>query len=190
MIQTNNGAEEVVLKTIPVSVQDAFLMLKAAEKILFVPGYGAIKALVSNDMKELSDLLCKEGKQVFYAIHSAAGRKSGCMKIFLEEAGVPEEQLVELNEVNKGIAKVDVCLVIGASDVVNLAARDNEYSPIYGMPIIHADGAKSIIVLKRSTRAGFSGVENPLLSKDNTRMVLGNPKATLQALLKLSSTGS
>ena len=121
--------------------------------------------------------------EVKFAIHPVAGRMPGHMNVLLAEANVPYEQLFEMDDVNPTLETVDVCMVIGANDVVNTSARESEESPIYGMPIINADKARTVIVLKRSMNAGFSGLENPLFFKKNTRMLFGDAKTTIQGLV-------
>jgi len=120
---------------------------------------------------------------VKYAVHPVAGRMPGHMNVLLAEANVPYEQLVEMDDINPIMSNVDVAIVIGANDVVNPAAREDETSPIYGMPIINVDQARSVFVLKRSMRSGFAGIENPLFFKENTRMIFGDAKKTVEALV-------
>lgn len=167
----------------PVSVEDAYYILEAASSVIFVPGYGMAVAQAQHVVKELADLLEKNGAEVRYVIHPVAGRMPGHMNVLLAEANVPYEQLVEPGDVNPGMELVDVAVVIGANDVVNPAAREDEASPLYGMPIIDVDRARTCFVLKRSMKPGFSGVENPLFYKPNTRMLFGDAKASLGALV-------
>jgi NAD(P) transhydrogenase subunit beta len=134
-------------------------------------------------VKELGDLLEKNGAEVKYAIHPVAGRMPGHMNVLLAEANVRYEQLVEMDAINPIMDTVDVAIVIGANDVVNPAAREDPSSPIYGMPIINVDHARSVFVLKRSMATGFAGIENPLFYKDNVRMIFGDAKATLTELV-------
>jgi H+-translocating NAD(P) transhydrogenase subunit beta len=128
-------------------------------------------------------MLEDNGVEVRYAIHPVAGRMPGHMNVLLAEADVPYEQLVEPEDVNPSMESVDVAIVIGANDVVNPAAREDKASPLYGMPIVNVDQAKTVFVLKRGKGAGFSGVENPLFFKDNTRLLFGDAKSTLSALV-------
>jgi len=165
------------------SAEDAFYVLEAASSVVFVPGYGMAVAQAQHVVRELGQLLEKNGAEVKYCIHPVAGRMPGHMNVLLAEANVPYEQLVEPGDVNPVIGTVDVAIVIGANDVVNPAAREDKTSPLWGMPIINVDEAKTCIVLKRSMRAGFAGVENPLFFKENTRMLFGDAKASISALV-------
>jgi NAD(P) transhydrogenase subunit beta len=167
----------------PVSPQDAFFILEAARSVVVVPGYGMAVAQAQHAVRELAELLEKNGAEVRYAIHPVAGRMPGHMNVLLAEADVPYEQLVEMDTVNPSMGTVDVCLVIGANDVVNPAARETASSPIYGMPIIDADKARTVIVFKRSMAAGFAGIENPLFTRENTRMLFGDAKSSVQQLI-------
>ena len=140
-------------------------------------------------LRELATLLEANGAEVRYAIHPVAGRMPGHMNVLLAEADVPYEQLVEMDAINPTIATMDVAIVIGANDVVNPAAREVKSSPIYGMPIINVDEARTVFVLKRSMASGFAGIENPLFFKPNTRMLFGDAKASLQALVAEFKSG-
>ena len=166
-----------------VSPEDAYYILEAARSVIFVPGYGMAVAQAQHAVHELGDILEENGAEVRYAIHPVAGRMPGHMNVLLAEANVLYDQLAEMDAVNPIMETVDVCIVIGANDVVNPAAREQEGSPIYGMPIINADHARTVLVLKRSMAAGFAGVDNPLFVKENTRMLFGDAKATLQQLI-------
>ncbi len=165
------------------SAEDAYYVLEAAHSVVIVPGYGMAVAQAQHVVRELGQLLEKNGAEVKYCIHPVAGRMPGHMNVLLAEANVPYEQLVEPGDVNPVITTVDVAIVIGANDVVNPAAREDKTSPLWGMPIINVDEAKTCIVLKRSMRAGFAGVENPLFFKENTRMLFGDAKASISALV-------
>jgi NAD(P) transhydrogenase subunit beta len=167
----------------PVSAEDAYLILEAASSVIFVPGYGMAVAQAQHVVRELGDLLEANGCEVKYAIHPVAGRMPGHMNVLLAEANVPYEQLVEPADVNATMEMVDVTMVIGANDVVNPAARTDKSSPLYGMPIIDVDRARTCIVLKRSLRAGFAGVDNPLFFNPNTRMLFGDAKKSISALV-------
>ena len=167
----------------PVSVEDAYLMLEAAGNVLIVPGYGMAVAQAQHAVQELAAQLEENGTEVNFAIHPVAGRMPGHMNVLLAEANVPYEQLKEMDDVNPTIEMVDIAIVIGANDVVNPAARTDESSPIYGMPIINVDHARTVIVMKRSLNPGFAGVDNPLFFGDNTRMLFGDAKKTVQGLV-------
>lgn len=166
----------------PLSPQEAYLVLEAARNVMFVPGYGLAVAQAQHAVRELANLLEANGAEVSYAIHAVAGRMPGHMNVLLAEADVPFEQLIEMDTANARMSMVDVAIVIGANDVVNPAAREDATSPLYGMPIINVDHARTVFVLKRSMASGFSGVENPLFFYDNVRMIFGDAKATIQAI--------
>jgi NAD(P) transhydrogenase subunit beta len=168
----------------PVSVEDAYLIMEAASSVVFVPGYGMAVAQAQHVVRELADLLEKNGCEVVYAIHPVAGRMPGHMNVLLAEANVPYEQLVEMDEINPRMPNVDVAVVIGANDVVNPAARTDPASPIYGMPIIDVDKAQTVMVLKRSMASGFAGIPNPLFFAQNTRMLFGDAKQTISGLVR------
>lgn len=167
----------------PISAEDAYFILEAAGNVVFVPGYGMAVAQAQHAVRELADLLERNGAEVRYAIHPVAGRMPGHMNVLLAEANVPYEQLVEPGDVNPSMDTVDVAVVIGANDVVNPAAREDAASPLYGMPIINVDDARTVFVLKRSMSPGFSGVQNPLFFKPNARMLFGDAKATITQLV-------
>ena len=167
----------------PINSEDAFLILEAAQSVTFVPGYGMAVAQAQHVVRELGELLENNGAEVSYAIHPVAGRMPGHMNVLLAESNVPYDQLVEMDDINPRIDKIDVAVVIGANDVVNPAARNDENSPIYGMPIINVDHAQTVFVLKRSMASGFSGVDNPLFFGDNTRMLFGDAKETISAVV-------
>lgn len=165
------------------SVEDAYMVLEAARSVLMVPGYGMAVAQAQHTVKELTDVLENNGTEVRFAIHPVAGRMPGHMNVLLAEANVPYEQLAEMDDVNPIMETVDVCIVIGANDVVNPAAREEKSSPIYGMPVINVDQARTVYVLKRSMNPGFAGIANPLFFKENTRMLFGDAKGTVQSLV-------
>ena len=167
----------------PISAEDAYFILEAARSVVFVPGYGLAVAQAQHGVMELGELLEDNGCEVRYAVHPVAGRMPGHMNVLLAEANVSYDLLVEIDDVNPTMETVDVCVVIGANDVVNPAARDDPESAIYGMPIIEVDRARVVIVLKRSMATGFAGIENPLFYKDNTRMLFGDAKSSLNAVL-------
>jgi len=168
----------------PIVADDAFLILEAAQSVTFVPGYGMAVAQAQHVVRELGELLEKNGAEVNYGIHPVAGRMPGHMNVLLAEADVPYDQLLEMDEINPRMESVDVAIVIGANDVVNPAAREVESSPIYGMPVINVADAKTVFVLKRSMASGFAGIENPLFYKDNTRMLFGDAKESIGGLVR------
>ncbi len=165
------------------SVEDAYMILEAAKNVVFVPGYGMAVAQAQHAVKELCDKLEANGAEVNFAIHPVAGRMPGHMNVLLAEANVPYEQLKTADEMNPQMSNVDVAIVIGANDVVNPDAINDESSPLYGMPIVNAHEARTVFVLKRGKGTGFSGVENPLFTNDNTVMIYGDAKATVSALV-------
>ncbi|MFP7753186.1 NAD(P)(+) transhydrogenase (Re/Si-specific) subunit beta [Thermodesulfobacteriota bacterium B35] len=167
----------------PATAEDVYYILEAADSVVFVPGYGLAVAQAQHVVRELGDLLEANGTEVSYAIHPVAGRMPGHMNVLLAEANVPYDQLVEMDDINPRMDSVDVCVVIGANDVVNPAALEDESSPIYGMPIIETFRAKTVIVLKRSMNPGFAGIQNALFFRPNTRMFFGDAKASIQALI-------
>jgi len=162
-------------------------MLAYASKVIFVPGYGMAVAQAQHSVKALADQLEKRGVKVLYAIHPVAGRMPGHMNVLLAEANVPYNQLLDMEDVNSEFPTADVALVIGANDVTNPAARSVASSPIYGMPILDVDKANNVVVLKRSMRSGFAGIENPLYELPNTSMLFGDAKASVDALTAPSS---
>jgi H+-translocating NAD(P) transhydrogenase subunit beta len=176
------GAVEGEVKAL--TTEDAFYVLEAASSVLIVPGYGLAVAQAQHVVKELQEILEKNGAEVFYAIHPVAGRMPGHMNVLLAEADVSYDQLLEMDAANPRMETFDVAMVIGANDVVNPDARENESSPIYGMPIINVDQARTVFVLKRSMASGFAGIENPLFYKPNTRMLFGDAKESISALIR------
>jgi len=167
----------------PIVPEDAFLILEAAQSVTFVPGYGMAVAQAQHVVRELGELLERNGADVTYAIHPVAGRMPGHMNVLLAEANVSYDQLIEMDDINPRINNIDVAVVIGANDVVNPAARTDENSPIYGMPIINVDHARTVFVLKRSMASGFSGVDNPLFFGENTRMLFGDAKESISSVV-------
>ncbi len=166
-----------------VSVEDAYYVLEAAQNVVFIPGYGMAVAQAQHVVKELAVMLEKNGAEVRFAIHPVAGRMPGHMNVLLAEADVPYEQLCEMDAINPMMNQVDVAMVIGANDVVNPAAADDPSSPIYGMPIIKAYEARTVFALKRGKGSGFSGLENALFFRENCRMIYGDAKETISALI-------
>jgi NAD(P) transhydrogenase subunit beta len=158
----------------PIDATDVGVMMAFAEKVLIVPGYGMAVAQAQHKVWELTQLLIKRGVDVKFAIHPVAGRMPGHMNVLLAEAGVPYDIIYDLDEINPEFPTADVALIIGANDVVNPVARTDPASPIYGMPILDADKAKNVVVIKRGQGAGFSGIENALFFLDHTRMLYGD----------------
>jgi NAD(P) transhydrogenase subunit beta len=165
------------------NAEDAAFLMKNASSVIIVPGYGMAVAQAQHVLREMADNLKKNGVKVSYAVHPVAGRMPGHMNVLLAEANVSYDVLVEPEDVNPIMETVDVCIVIGANDVVNPDAKDNESSPIYGMPIIAVDNAKTVFVSKRSMASGFAGIQNPLFFKSNTRMLFGDAKETVSTLV-------
>lgn len=168
----------------PLSPEDAYYILEAASSVLIVPGYGLAVAQAQHVVKELQQLLEKNGAEVFFAVHPVAGRMPGHMNVLLAEADISYDLLLEMETANPRMGTFDVAMVIGANDVVNPDARENETSPIYGMPIINVDYAQTVFVLKRSMASGFAGIENPLFFKPNTRMLFGDAKESISAVIR------
>jgi NAD(P) transhydrogenase subunit beta len=161
---------------------DTAILLKYSQKVMIVPGYGLAVAQAQHACHELETMLEMEGVQVRYGIHPVAGRMPGHMNVLLAEADVPYDRLLEMEESNKELPTTDVVLVIGANDVVNPAAKTDAGSPIYGMPIIDVEMAKNVIIMKRSMRTGYAGIDNPLFYGDNTKMLFGDAKESLNKL--------
>ena len=166
-----------------ISAEDAAIQLAYAKLVIIVPGYGMAVAQAQHQVRELAELIEKKGGEVKYAIHPVAGRMPGHMNVLLAEANVPYDRLYDMDEINGEFERADVALVIGANDVVNPAARNDTSSPIYGMPILNADKAQSVIVLKRSMNPRFAGIENELFYNDKTSLLFGDAKASLSKLV-------
>jgi NAD(P) transhydrogenase subunit beta len=165
------------------TAEDVAVMLAYANKVVVVPGYGLAVAQAQHDVRQLADLLEAKGVEVTYAIHPVAGRMPGHMNVLLAEANVPYPQLKEMDEANPEFSRTDVVLVVGANDVVNPDARNNQGSPIYGMPILNVDEAQTVVVLKRSMSPGFAGIENPLFFNPKTVMLFGDAKDSITKLI-------
>jgi NAD(P) transhydrogenase subunit beta len=172
------------------TAEEAAMIFEVARLVIIVPGYGMAVSQAQHKVRELSDLLAKRGTEVKFAIHPVAGRMPGHMNVLLAEADVPYDQLVEMDEINADFPRADVAVVIGANDVTNPAARHSQGSPIYGMPILEVDKARSVMVIKRSMAPGFAGIENELYYMDKTMMLFGDGRAVVGELVnELSRLG-
>lgn len=176
------GGEQKQYK--PETPEDSAAMLEQAGLVVIVPGYGMAVAQAQHKVREMYDLLKKKGVTVKFAIHPVAGRMPGHMNVLLAESEIPYDDLVEMDDINPDMPQCDVCLVLGANDVVNPAARFDKSSPIYGMPIIDADRAKQVYAVKRSKNPGFAGIDNELYFLDKTRMIFGDAKAVVGEISK------
>lgn len=175
---TDSGSGQQVV-TKEVGVEEAAMLFDAASSVIIVPGYGMAVAQAQHVVRELADILEKKNISVKFAIHPVAGRMPGHMNVLLAEANVPYDKLVEMDDINDEFANTDIALVIGANDVVNPAARTNPQSPIYGMPVLNVDKARTVIVCKRSMNPGYAGIENELFGYPNCLMLFGDAKATM-----------
>ena len=178
---SDDGREQVVKEA---THNDLAIQLKYSQKVIVVPGYGLAVAQAQHTCHELESTLEAEGVDVKYAIHPVAGRMPGHMNVLLAEADVPYPKLLELDDANKEFPSTDVVLVVGANDVVNPAAKEDQGSPIYGMPILDVEMAKNVVVLKRSMNPGYAGIQNPLFFGDRTKMLFGDAKSSIQKLIE------
>jgi len=182
--ETAAAGGEVTGSLKPIDAADAGVMMAYGAKVIIVPGYGMAVAQAQHKVWELTQLLQSRGVTVKFAIHPVAGRMPGHMNVLLAEAGVPYDIIADLEEINAEFPTADVALIIGANDVVNPDARKRKDSPIYGMPILDADKAKNVIVIKRGQGRGFSGIENALFYMDNTRMLYGDGQEAVARLIQ------
>jgi NAD(P) transhydrogenase subunit beta len=179
------GASAAVEGTVTeFTVQDTVELLEEAESIVIVPGYGMAVAQAQHSLAEVVKVLVSRGKQVRFAIHPVAGRLPGHMNVLLAEANVPYDIVLEMDEINDDLPDTDAIVVIGANDIVNPAALEDPNSPIAGMPVIEVWKAKTCVVMKRSMATGYAGVDNPLFYKENTRMLFGDAKQNVDAILR------
>jgi NAD(P) transhydrogenase subunit beta len=183
------GAEAEARSVRSATPEEAASILSAANKVVIVPGYGMAVAQAQHKVRELYDALTKRGVDVKFGIHPVAGRMPGHMNVLLAEADIPYDKLLEMDDINGDFPQTDVALIIGANDVTNPAAREDQSSPIYGMPILDVDKARTVMVIKRSMGAGFAGIENPLYYMDRTLMLFGDAKNFVGSIVRELSGG-
>lgn len=179
----DSGEAEEQGEAVPISADEVAELCRQASSVVIVPGYGMAVAHAQHPVSELTTQLKKAGVDVKFAIHPVAGRMPGHMNVLLAEANVPYDLVLEMDEINDDLGEVDVVIVIGANDIVNPSALDNPNSPIAGMPVLEVWNAKQVIVSKRGMATGYAGVENPLFFKENTRMLFGDAKDSVNAIL-------
>ena len=183
-VQASAGGEQEARSVRSATPEESAAILAAANKVVIVPGYGMAVAQAQHKVRELYDLLTKKGVDVRFAIHPVAGRMPGHMNVLLAEADIPYDRLIEMDEINGDFPQTDVALIIGANDVTNPAARTDQSSPIFGMPILDVDKAHTVMVIKRSMNPGFAGIDNPLYYLDQTLMLFGDAKQFVGGIVK------
>jgi NAD(P) transhydrogenase subunit beta len=184
-VGARSDADEVYAgKITTTSAEEVAMVLEGAERVIIIPGYGMAVAQAQHAVRDLTRSLEDIGVEVVFAIHPVAGRMPGHMNVLLAEAEIPYEQLLEMGDVNPTFERADVAIVIGANDVVNPSARDDPTSPIAGMPILDADRARTVVVIKRSLSPGFAGIPNPLFAADNTLMLFGDGRAAVVSITR------
>jgi NAD(P) transhydrogenase subunit beta len=183
-VQASAGAAQDEKTVRSATAEEAAAILSGANKVVIVPGYGMAVAQAQHKVRELYDALSKRGVDVRFAIHPVAGRMPGHMNVLLAEADIPYDRLADMDDINGDFPQTDVALVIGANDVTNPAARTDQSSPIFGMPILDVDKARTVMVIKRSMNPGFAGIDNPLYYLDNNLMLFGDAKQFVGSIVR------